>query len=98
MQAHSLVQSVAGNDGHRHGAPWQDSNDLNLQLKLISPFARDLLKASKPTLMAYLLQANRFCNSCIGHQNSNHDKISGRHWPLDVAVMRGSMENHILSL
>ena len=56
MQAHSLVQSVARNHGHRHSAPRQDSDDLNLLLQPINPFAWDSLKASMPILMADLLQ------------------------------------------
>jgi hypothetical protein len=46
--------------------------------------------------MAYLLQANKALNPWIGHQNSNHDKNSGYHWPPNAAVMRGGMDNPIL--
>jgi hypothetical protein len=48
--------------------------------------------------MAYLLQANRFCNSCIGHRNSNYDKDSSHYWPPNAAVICGSIDNPILSL
>ena len=48
-------------------------------------------------MMAYLLQTNEALNPWIGHQNSNHDKNTGHHWPLGATVIRGSIDNHILS-
>ena len=48
-------------------------------------------------MMAYLLQTNEALNPWIGHQNSNHDKDSGHHWPSDAAVIRDSIDNPILS-
>ena len=56
-----------------------------------------LIKSKQAIMMAYLLQTNEALNPWIGHQNSNQDKNSGHHWPPDAAVIRGNINNHILS-
>jgi hypothetical protein len=48
-------------------------------------------------MMTYLPQTNEALNPWIGHLNSNHDKDYSHHWPPDVAVIRGSTGNLILS-
>ena len=48
-------------------------------------------------MMAYLPQTNEALNPLIGRLNSNHDKGSGHHWPPVAVVIRGSIENLILS-
>ena len=48
--------------------------------------------------MAYLPQTNEALNPWMGRLNSNYDKDSGHHWPLDAAEIHGSVDNLILSL
>jgi hypothetical protein len=48
-------------------------------------------------MMAYLLQTNEALNPWIGHRSSNCDNDSNHHWPPDAAVIRGSIDNLILS-
>ena len=66
-------------------------------IELTQPICIKAHWSKQVIMMAYLLQTNEALNPWIGHQNSNYDKDSSHHWPPNVAVIRGSIDDFILS-